>query len=178
MSGTLSVGNKEIFTHSDATDKVTMGEVLGLPTQVFAYGFGSNFYDGDKIKYGNKRIASGITFGPSDDANATNFVPPSTGYYHIDVNINFFNEPPAGSENDAGVFTLNWQGSAIEYLRCQFYVNANATSHHEGKGLSASCIHQVTSVGGSNDYFDLRYTGFTPSAYNENYRVTIFKLSS
>ena len=154
--------------------------VLGLPTiptQVFAYGMGINGYDGTKVKYGSKRVSSGITFGPSDNGDATNFIPPSTGYYHINVNVNFWNEPPQNTEDDSGDFRLNWQDSPIEYLRFQFYVPSSPTNSHEGKGLSISTIYQVTSVGGATDYFNFTYNSFSVGNYNETYRVTIFKLS-
>jgi len=159
-------------------NNATLGSsVLGLPSTTFAYGVGGNAYDGSKVKYNVTRVSSGITFGPSDNTDATNFVPPSTGYYHISVNVNFFNESPAAPENDSGTFILNWQDSGIETLYWQFYVPSSPTTSHEGKGISMSTIYQVTAVGGASDYFNLTYTQFNMANFNENYRITIFKLS-
>lgn len=181
MAGEIQLNGTSFASESGGTitvNNATLGSaVLGIPTQVYAYGQGSNSYDGTKVKWGTTRVSSGITFGPSDDANATNFVPPSTGYYHINVDINFFNEPPSGTEDDSGTFTVDWQDSTIETLRLHFHITTSPTTAHEGTSISGSFIHQVTSVGSSTDYFNLKYTSFTVGNYNETYRMTIFKLS-
>tara|TARA_Y100001937_G_scaffold113768_1_gene162821 strand:- start:662 stop:1246 length:585 start_codon:yes stop_codon:yes gene_type:complete len=154
MSGTLSIGNKEIFNHSDATDKVTTSEfvspIIEIDQWVLDTTFDSTTTNETLVTGWARpthsffgRIGTGLTY------SAGTFTFPKTGLYQINLHA-LPRENTGNADSEMVTLVRVSVNNGSSYSHFLHAIDAAETNYSARSGTSTHGLLNVTSISGAN----------------------------